>query len=205
MALDWFDVGKVALTSGVLASGINLIWQHFSRRESYRRDARYLAQRLAVILEKFAIDCADIIAGNELHRTSDGHAGVRRLALPTLAAFPADADWKAVDSALAGRAVALPNEIALADHKILFWWDVVGDEDCMETEADQQAGMCGYRAWNLAADLRMRHGVPASDLTDRAWDFVATLQKQHEAAMKSLEARAQPRAPDSSTDFDEIN
>ena len=35
------------------------------QRATLKTDARYLAQRLGLILEKYAVDCGDFIAGNE--------------------------------------------------------------------------------------------------------------------------------------------
>jgi hypothetical protein len=191
LTLDWLEV---VLTSSVVATVINVSVEDIRRRWSDKRDARYLAQRLAIILETFAIDCADVISGNELHRDNDGYAGDRRLKLPSLAEFPADADWKAINPLLAGRVAAFPNEIRLSEQKISFYWDVLREPDCTETETNQQAGKCGYRAWNLAVELRNRHGLPVCDLTELTWDFVAKLREQYEAAIKSRHDDAQRRA-----------
>jgi hypothetical protein len=184
MALDWVDVLKIAAASSVGAAGLNHLFDFLVRRTSLRRDSRYVAQRVAIILEKFAIDCADTIAGNDLHRQSDGHAGRRSFKLPNLPDFPIDADWKAVDPVLAGRALAMYNELVLSGHKIYFWWDVVGDEDSMETETNEQAGKCGYRAWELATEFRKGHGLPKAELT--GWDFVAVLKEHHDSAITRL-------------------
>lgn len=194
MALDWVDIGKVALTSGVVAAVVTWVKEVFVHRASRKRDARYLAQRLAVILERFSIDCADVIEGNETHRSSEGYAAQPRLRVPALAEFPADTDWKAIDPKLAGRALGLPNELALSEQKIVFWLDVVPNRGCAETETNQQAGKCGYRAWKLAVDLRNKHGLEKADLVGLAWGFVGTLKEQHDAALTSLRDEAENRA-----------
>ena len=88
-----------------------------------------MAERVAIILEKFAVDCANVITDNDLHSGSKGVAAARHLILPTLEAFPADTDWKVIAADLMDRALSIPNELALADQAISFCWDVVGDQD----------------------------------------------------------------------------
>jgi hypothetical protein len=95
MSIEWLDVLKISASSSVLTASIGWGLNHvFVNRVAHKRDARYLAQRLAIILEKFAVDCADIIADNELVNSSEGAAGKRHLVLPILRPFPAEADWK---------------------------------------------------------------------------------------------------------------
>ncbi|MGA2793937.1 MAG: hypothetical protein ABSE69_10445 [Roseiarcus sp.] len=183
MSIDWLDVLKISASSSVLTASIGWGLDHvFVHRATLKKDARYLAQRVAIILEKFAVHCGNSITDNELHDRSEGHAGERHLTLPAIGPFPAEADWKAIDTDLMDRALSMPNELALADQAILFWWNVVGDEECMQTEANNRAGECGLRAWLLASELRRRCGIPASTLPATSWDFVNTLRRQVEAA-----------------------
>jgi hypothetical protein len=183
MSIDWLDILKISVSSSVLAASFGWGLNHyFVHRAGLKRDARYLAQRLALILERYATDCAKFISDNDLHDRSGGSAGQRHLALPAMGAFPAEADWKALDPNLMDRVLSMENELVLADQKILFWWDVVGDEDSMQTEADHQAGQCGLKAWSLAGELRGFYRIPASTLPTTGWDFVATLRQQADAA-----------------------
>jgi hypothetical protein len=88
------------------AAGVGLN-HFFVQRPALKRDARYMAQRLAIILEKFAVDCATSISENDLHDSSGGHAGTMRLALPALTSFPAEADWKAIPPDLVDRVLSM--------------------------------------------------------------------------------------------------
>ncbi len=187
MSIGWVDVLKISASSSVLTTFIGWGLNHFFvHRATLKRDARYLAQRLAIVLEKYAVDCANSITDNNLHDSSGGQAGERHVVLPDIGSFPAEADWKAIDPDLMDRVLSMPNELVLADQAISFWWNVVGDEDCMRTEANDQAGECGLRAWLLASELRKRCGIPASTLPATSWDFVAALQKRVEAAEARL-------------------
>jgi hypothetical protein len=171
-------------------------------RAALKRDARYVAQRVAIILEKFAVDCANVINDNDLHNQSKGHDGKRHLCLPELGPLPADADWKALSPKLVDRVLSMPNELALADGAISFWWDVVGDEECMQTETDQRAGTCGLRAWLLASDLRKQYKIPASNLPEIGWNFVDTLRKKDETVRKHAEVN---RALNNAAEIDLTN
>jgi len=187
--LGWLDVLKIAVSSTLLTTiGSWGLTHFFVHRAALKRDARYLAHRVAIILETFAVDCANVITDNDLHDRSDGHAGKRQLFLPELRSLPADTDWKALPSRLVDRFLSMPTELALADRAISVWWDVVGDEDCMETETRQKAGASGLRAWLLASALRKQYKIPASSLPEIGWDFVATLRKQDEAERKKVES-----------------
>jgi len=67
-----------AISSGVVTAIMNqgILWWREAQHDSAstKRDARYLAIRLAVMLEKFAIQYADRIADNEMYRDNDGYA-----------------------------------------------------------------------------------------------------------------------------------
>jgi hypothetical protein len=124
MTLDWIDIFKVALASGVVAAmvtvGLTYLKELRLLKASHLRDARYLAARVAIIFERFSVDCSQAITGNELHRQSGGSAGARKLTMPKISELPADADWKVIEPRLLEKALSFPTEIMLADSKIEF-------------------------------------------------------------------------------------
>ena len=67
-------VGAVPGTSFATAVFNQLFTSHRERKK-LGRDAKYLAIRLAVILEQFAIECAERIAAMEMYQSSKGGAG----------------------------------------------------------------------------------------------------------------------------------
>jgi hypothetical protein len=181
-SISGLDILKVAGASGVFVFLLACIKDYFVHRKTLKRDAMYLAARLVVVLEKFAVDCANTISDNDLYSSSGGSAGTQRFSLPTLGAFPSDADWKAIAPNLVDRVMSMPNELSLVDHKILFWWEVLADRDCMQTETNDQSGEFGFYAWELALDLRKECNLPEAGLLARSWDFVALLKKQRKSA-----------------------
>jgi hypothetical protein len=174
ISLPWIEVLKLILGTGIVAAIVTQLisWIRESRKEliSSTRDARYLAIRIAVILEGFAIACAESISQYDFYKQSAGHAGKRHGVLPQLQDYPADADWKALDPALGARALTLRNELPLSDSAIEFWENV--DRDCVPQATSEQAGKCGYLAWALAADPKQT-----------AWNLVALLKKHHDEAI----------------------
>jgi hypothetical protein len=190
--MDTTTIVTTALSTGLATAILNqgIGWWRDSRKDNVvtEREARYLAVRLAVLLEGFALDCADAIADKELHDSSEGHAGRRHGTIPELAAYP-DGDWRALTPNLMGRCLSLRNELKLSDGHIAFWEDI-GERDSIPQEAVQQTGKCGYRAWLLATDLRKEYHLGTFDpLSVSAWDVVATLRTNYDQAMNEISRR----------------
>lgn len=194
VSIPWADVIKLALSTGVIAAVINqsISWIRDSRSEgaTIKRDATYLAMRAAVILEQFAIMCAEIIGDNLLYTDSDGYAGEQHGKLPELDQYPTDADWKSLDPSISARALSLPNEILLSDRTIATWEKLEPAE--VLGACNEQAGKCGYRAWLLASDLRRRYQLPGFDPTETHWDLVGLLKEKHDKATQKVAEMKEP-------------
>ncbi len=188
ISFTWFDVLKFALGTGVVTAIANqgIAWFREVRKESgtTTRDARYLALRIAVMLEQFSISCADAISENDMYQQSEGYAGRPHGKLPSLSEYPTDADWRSLDPSLAAQIISFRNELLLSDQTIEFWWDV--DRETVRGACDEQAGKSGYRAWLIASQLRGRYRLPSFDPRSFAWDVVATLKEHHDRAIKKL-------------------
>jgi hypothetical protein len=174
-SLSVWDILKLALSTGVATALLNNFFGEWRDRRkeltTTTRDATYLAIRVAVILERFAMACANIIADNHMYNKAGGHAGAAHAELPPIAEYPTDADWKAIDPTLSARALSLPNELCLSEGAIKFSWEIEPtDEGVHLTTCNGEAGKCGYRAWQLAADMRHRYGLPEVKPEETAWN-----------------------------------
>jgi hypothetical protein len=190
-SIPWWQVATILLGNGLVTYAVTW-WREAGReKRSQDRDGRYIALRLVAVLERFARECADVIYDNKNADPHDeydpNNRGVYKL--PELGQYPTDADWKALDPLLASRAFSLPTEIDLTKDQIRFWWDVVGDEYAMLTEASEQAGKCGYRAWMLATELRSRYQLPASHLLEVTIAWADALKENHDQAMVRVAER----------------
>lgn len=168
----------------------SIAWWRDARHErlATTRDARYLAIRLAVMLERFAIDCAEAVVAQDMYNDSEGHAGALHGTLPDLPLFPDEADWKTLAPDFLARALTLRNELPLSDKAIAFWEDV--DRTCIPRACDLQCGKCGYMAWVLAADLRHHYNLGTFDPKLTSWDIVKTLKPLHDQVLKDARDRA---------------
>ena len=168
----------------------------FVHRAGLKRDARYLAHRLAIIMEKFAVDCADVIADNDLHRSSEGYAGRQVLKLPEITPLPADADWKALEPSLVDRAMSLPNKLALADAAISFWRTLLTTKIACGLKPTCKQGNRVSRRGNWLRTSRRRYGIPPTSLTEGGWNFVETLKEKHAAAEAKRRQRPNATEPE---------
>jgi hypothetical protein len=192
--MDWKTFLPFALGTGLVTTILTQAWESLGKRFESSRQAGYLAIRLATILEQFAIDCAERIAGIDMYKQSEGHAGVSSTKLPELSPFPDEEKWNTLKPHLLARVLTLPNERSLGNGAIAFWFDV--DPELMPTACGQQCGKVGYLAWTLACDLRSHYGFSPFDPKQTSWDMVETLKNTHDEVLQELIARRKPTAPD---------
>jgi hypothetical protein len=198
VVVSGWDIVKFALGTGVVTAVANnlLGWLRDWKKEgtTSTRDARYLAMRVAVTLDEFAIECAKSIRDNQIYIESMGHAGTRHGKLPPLSEYPTDADWKALDPSLSTRALSFCNELRLSEGIIGLWWDIEpGDQGILMNTCDGQAGKCGYRAWQLAADMRRHYGLPEFEPEHTGWNIVPELKQEHDLELKRVKDSAADR------------
>lgn len=194
--MEFSTILVTALSTGFATAVLNQLfgWWRESRKEVNvaERDARYIAIRLAVILERFALDCAEAIAAQEMFDMHDGHAGKPHGKLPDLAPYPDEVDWKTLKPEFLARALTLRNELILSDASIEFWEDI--DRTTVSGECDWQCGKCGYMAWTLAAEMRARYALGAFEPDKSAWNAVKTLKEYHDKVLHRAVENAMPRS-----------
>jgi hypothetical protein len=164
------------------------LWRDGRQRGS---SARYMAMRLAVMLEAFAGRCADMIAENDnAIELPDEEYPQWITALPELPEYPTDSDgWRAIDGSLATRCLEFRNRIEGSQGLIRSTCQ--SDEDGMKDQIDRQAAERGMEAWHLAVDMRRENGLPKVDLV---WDFTSTLNSAIDRVDKSKRDRLERSA-----------
>ena len=113
MDLDWASWLKLIIGAGIgsaLVQGLLPIWREHHQR---KKQAAYMAMRLAVILENFAWACANFIQDNRNAQTlPDEEYPAWDVTLPELGTYPDEGEgWRAIDRKLAGRCLDLRNRI----------------------------------------------------------------------------------------------
>lgn len=166
----WLELLKLFGSGVVAASAAQiLVWWREARndRAVLGRDARYLAIRLAVILEEFAFACASLLDDSKTARRSGGYLGQRSTRLPELKPYPTDADWKTLKPSLLDRALTFINEVHVAAEE-LNSWPRVAESDDVSDHCEKYAGLLGLRALETARDFRRTYklrGLPTETLT----------------------------------------
>jgi hypothetical protein len=144
----------------------------------------YLAMRLAVILEAFAIDCSSLINKNNRSESGDDDEGPCGN-LPSLGEYPTDANWIVLDSNLANRALSFRNDLAVSDETIEFRWNM---ENAVQSDAcNDEAAKRGIQAWDLAVELRKKYDLPpyspGYDVGESLKKYVADTKRKTETAV----------------------
>ena len=186
----WLDLLQLGVVTAVLTQLLMFASEHLRGWVADRREARTLALLISASLEKFALECANAIASNDLIRSSGGHAGRRVTKIPDFPDLMPSPAWKVLDPTLATRASNLSFERMLGEGQIDFWWEVTGEPDDITGAADNECGGCGYLAWTTADDLRAHYKIPLIDLAGLLWNFVEELRKHHDYAVKLVAERA---------------
>jgi hypothetical protein len=166
-----------------------LVRDHYERK----RRAAYMALRLAVFLEAYAVACADFISEDSEPPIADDEYPNRTTQLPQPPEYPDDPDgWRAIDGPLAGKCLNLPAKIRGSQRVInseiehMFY-------DHLDDTLDEQAAERGLEAWRIAAALRRTYAVEA---VETVWDYAGGLehslahvkQKRAESARRKAEA-----------------
>ena len=171
-------------TGGVFGAAVLWGIQEYVRshrdKTARERAASYLAMRLAVLFEAYALECANRIEEVGIHRSS----GVRGIQLPKAIVLPDSTYWEYLRHDLAERALTFSNVAQHAAGAIEFVSSLENDPDATAVAFADQAGMVGMRAWTLACDLRSAYQVRPFRKEDLGWDFVDTLARAKRAAQE---------------------
>jgi hypothetical protein len=181
----------IGLTASPLVTWLTSTIENRRSKQSAERDARYLAVRVAIILECFAIECAEQVSESSLHERSKGAAGSTYKTTPQLQQLPENAEWKLLEPNLLARVLSFQVELRLAEGTLTHMSAV--EPDCTDLACRLQSGKCGYIAWQIAEDLRRYYSLPTFDPFHTAWDVVGALKVEHDEVM-DFNRRAKTKA-----------
>jgi len=165
-------VVSLALGSSVVGSLITQMINLLRERRRNRREATYLALRLATIFEKFAEDAVSMISDMANYENSGGTAGEYSGEVPVLGNLPDEREpWREIPIGLTSRVLGFEPYRRSVQAGIDSCFEMVGpDEGYPETR--KQCVKLGRRALGIASDLRSRYRLPALEME---WDWVSTL------------------------------
>lgn len=147
-----------------------------------KQKTKHAVTVIASQLERFSIQCAELISQHELERDSEGYAGAKATKLPTMESISESLELSGIDSTLLSEANSFVNVIHLSESQIRFWWDVLGEIELVQQECFEQAGLMGNRAIILASKLCRSIHIPEPDYSELFWDFKTKLKDVSTAA-----------------------
>ncbi len=161
--VGWSAVIQIALGAGFASAVFNRIAAWWDRKKNDKQSATYLALRLSVLLEAFAIECADTIIDIEFSRGYANEDMFHKYRLPNLAIYPDGEEWRVLSAELAAKALTFTNEVMLGRQCLsgadatydLHANDVQHHRDRLNIIAER-----GLGAWTIASALRGRYGLP---------------------------------------------
>lgn len=191
--ISWIQIlqvgGLAGVISALISGGVKEIFEHLERR----RKARYLALRLALILENYYRACADRIYDIDLHIGSNGAAGNNFAGFPKLVAYPDDPiAWIYINQGVADEVLNLPAEIAAINDGINFNIGMDMDPDGADPDITlKPLYEMAFRSIALARKVRSKHKLSK---TNRTAESEQQLRGHQEKFLKELRAREQNRS-----------
>ena len=169
MSEFWTNLVTVFLGSGAAVAITNWYIEH--RREERRRtdETEFLAVKLAIEFEGYAIECAERVSDHKTAEDSGGHAGKRIGSLPEAPQLPKGDAYKFFDRNLLDDIYQFPQDCLMADRAAIFWWNVVGDEDCCTQAYEKNTIRMGVKASEIAKEIRRKNKLPSRTLTFGNW------------------------------------
>lgn len=141
-----------------------------------KKEGKYAAARLAVILERYFFECAVAAQEIESWRISGGEVGEKHCVLPILSFDQLDINWPSLDSSLVSRVLGIVNKKKVSEVEILDC-KVVAEMDSMPFDSDDKVQKKswdahitrGKEALTLANDLREKYSLKSLCSIDEQW------------------------------------
>ncbi|MCG2663366.1 hypothetical protein [Brevundimonas sp.] len=186
-ATDWRIWTPVisALGGVVVGSLIKLVYDEIQwrRQRSQRRDDQkrieddrdrvraHAALEVALALEDYALDCADVLSDN-IADQYDQSFPVREMK-----PWPEAIDWRALEPQKLDRIRQLTVRSRIVRLRAI---NAVSEEGHIPGEAPgiwaEAAGEIGLDAWRTAEQVRTDHGLPPFTFSEGQWNFPETMQ-----------------------------
>lgn len=180
----------------LIGSGITWFQSYWFNKKDAEKAARYLAIRVVCILDKFLMDCVEVVKDDGLNCGERTHNGCLepQVACPPALEFPSDVDWKSIDSELMYRILSFPSDIEASKGIISATWEFSSPPDFEEwfEERAYWYAQFGLNAYKIADELSKRYGIKAKTYND--WDPVADLSSELDKILKSRTLRRKQQA-----------
>ncbi len=166
----------------IVGAAITWLQAYWTNKQATNKNARYLAIRIVCILDKYLVDCAEVVKDDGLsfgQRTPDGCLAPQVKA-PGPPVYPDDVDWKSIDPELMYQILSLPSEVEGGDRMIKATEDISGPPDYESWFLERKFYYCqfGLMAYALSEKLAEKYKIKKK--TYNNWDPAADLKQEFE-------------------------
>lgn len=149
--------------SGVTSAVVTFALNSWHVGSKSKRSAAYLAQKIAFILERYAILAADSLGDHDAAIITDGHHGTTASKLTLFSELPESQDYDKLDAKILDRVLDFPDQIQLANSAIDQLFDFEGGEEAVAYAA-KATNEIALSAIAIATELRLKNGLPKRNL-----------------------------------------
>lgn len=176
------DVIKIAAGSGVVAAGVNQMIQWAKDRRKQSEEAKYCAVRLIGKLERFALACADEATWYERIFAQGNNENM--CTLPEMTWL--EDCLGPLDPRIGSQVAWLNTETSLAYGRVRENMESDHDLDGQAVDCITVVGYIGYRAADLADQIRMKYKLPSLVSEWSLKDHKVHLARYRDRAKKHL-------------------
>lgn len=176
----------------LIGSGLTWGQTYWFQRQEKKKAAQYLAIRVVCVLDKFLVDCIEVVKDKGLYTLDGGK--IEKAPMPELV-FPTDIDWKSIEPELMYKLLSFPTDIEGFRGQIQMAWDINPKDRTigMEERAFHYA-QWGIHAHKLVDELCKKYGIKEKTYNDPNYDPVADLTKERDRLHQRRVARFQQSA-----------
>lgn len=166
----------VAVASGLLGAVLTqcLVWI----REALisRRSRHYSALRLALMCERYALDCASDIELRTGHHAEGDSILPSGMKLPALPDFPDDIEFRSLPASLVEPVFSLGVEVRFSENALSYLSERLNGEELVD-EYLAAVAVRGIQAWELGRSIRKHIGLSNAVLDLGDWNFIEVMKQ----------------------------
>jgi hypothetical protein len=169
--IDILATNIIPVTTAILTAASVAIVHYCLPTRSEKLSKKRSAALISTHLERFAIDCADLLQRYENYVLSNGCNGDAPTTIAKLEDFPADVDLTSISPEHVSEALAIQNLVVLARKSTSSYIDIVSNDDEVIEIVIKYTALLGSRSMKLGAKIREYYRLPKPDYLKVVWDI----------------------------------
>jgi hypothetical protein len=155
--MEWKEIATIVGSGSLLTAGLTHLLTQWRERGKLKIKGTISALHVAIALENYAAECADVAGDNMSFRSSKGGFGVQHSNIPVAPIYPDGVDWEALGVDLTTEALDFRLRVGEARGSISFFAGFADEQGIDETT--DAAIELGLQAHKLADAIRKKRGI----------------------------------------------